>query len=132
MARPRPSLRKIYYQISEVALLTGVNESTLRNWEGQYNELNQIRRINRRRHYTAKDIQVIERIKDERSAKKRRATAKGNVDAERTEHGLVSETQAASKSRQTKQRQSAKLDRLVSELKQLQTELRSISKTLSK
>jgi len=62
--RSRPG--KVYYQISEVAQLTGVNESTLRNWEEQYEELQNVRRINNRRHYTAADIASIERISEKR------------------------------------------------------------------
>lgn len=68
-ASRRPSTGKVYYQISEVAQLTGVNESTLRNWEEQYEELRNVRRINNRRHYTAADIASIERISEKRSTK---------------------------------------------------------------
>lgn len=68
-ANRRPRAGKVYYQISEVAQLTGVNESTLRNWEEQYDELRNVRRINNRRHYTAADIENIERINERRSAK---------------------------------------------------------------
>ena len=65
----RSTTGKVYYQISEVAQLTGVNESTLRNWEEQYEELRNVRRINNRRHYTAADIASIERISEKRSNK---------------------------------------------------------------
>lgn len=65
-ANRSPRTGKVYYQISEVAQLTGVNESTLRNWEEQYEELRNIRRINNRRHYTATDIATIERISAKR------------------------------------------------------------------
>ncbi len=68
-ANPRPRAGKVYYQISEVAQLTGVNESTLRNWEEQYDELRNVRRINNRRHYTAADIANIEKINEKRSGK---------------------------------------------------------------
>lgn len=68
-ANRRPTAGKVYYQISEVAQLTGVNESTLRNWEEQYEELRNVRRINNRRHYTAADIANIERISEKRSTK---------------------------------------------------------------
>ncbi len=68
-ANRRPTTGKVYYQISEVAQLTGVNESTLRNWEEQYEELRNVRRINNRRHYTAADIASIERISEKRSNK---------------------------------------------------------------
>lgn len=65
----RSTTGKVYYQISEVAQLTGVNESTLRNWEEQYEELRNVRRINNRRHYTAADIASIERISEKRANK---------------------------------------------------------------
>ena len=65
----RPSTGKVYYQISEVAQLTGVNESTLRNWEEQHEELRNVRRINNRRHYTATDIANIEQIREKRANK---------------------------------------------------------------
>ncbi len=68
-ANRRPRAGKVYYQISEVAQLTGVNESTLRNWEEQYDELRNVRRINNRRHYTAADIANIEKINEKRSVK---------------------------------------------------------------
>ncbi|MCY4095359.1 MAG: MerR family transcriptional regulator [Gammaproteobacteria bacterium] len=68
-ANRRRRTGKVYYQISEVAQLTGVNESTLRNWEEQYEELRNVRRINNRRHYTAADIASIERIREKRSIK---------------------------------------------------------------
>ncbi|MCY4129760.1 MAG: MerR family transcriptional regulator [Gammaproteobacteria bacterium] len=68
-ANRRSGTGKVYYQISEVAQLTGVNESTLRNWEEQYEELRNVRRINNRRHYTAADIASIERISEKRSNK---------------------------------------------------------------
>ena len=68
-ANRRSGTGKVYYQNSEVAQLTGVNESTLRNWEEQYEELRNVRRINNRRHYTAADIASIERISEKRSNK---------------------------------------------------------------
>lgn len=131
MARPKPSLSKVYYQISEVALLTGVNESTLRNWEGQYNELNQIRRINRRRHYTAKDIAVIERIRNERSAKRQKRAEKTSTQKP-IEGKLFTEPSPGKVPTQTKTRPSTKHSKLVRELKQIQAELRDISKSLDK
>lgn len=68
-ANRRSTTGKVYYQISEVAQLTGVNESTLRNWEEQYDELRNVRRINNRRHYTVADIASIQRISEKRSNK---------------------------------------------------------------
>ena len=50
--------------------MTGVNESTLRNWEDQYDDLNNVRRINNRRHYTAEDIATIRRISEGRETRK--------------------------------------------------------------
>lgn len=91
-ANRRPSTGKVYYQISEVAQLTGVNESTLRNWEEQHEELRNVRRINNRRHYTAADIANIERISEKRSSRDIQSTVSETAAPSQKPNELKDET----------------------------------------
>ena len=52
---------KRYFQINEVAELTGCTDSTLRHWENVFPML-KVRRRNNRRYYTRENIILIRRI----------------------------------------------------------------------
>lgn len=112
---------KRYYQVREVVTITGVNDSTLRNWETRYPELKGIKRINGRRHYTDSDIDVIRKI----------SYLRNRIDVED-----VDAPQAASKATQRRQNQTStvqesektesQLSVSVRELKRASTELREL------
>ncbi len=53
-----------YYTIKEVADLTGVKQSILRFWEGEFNALSPIKNKFGHRVYTEEDRETICRIKD--------------------------------------------------------------------
>lgn len=127
----RPSSGKVYYQISEVAQLTGVNESTLRNWEDQYEELRNVRRINNRRHYTAVDIENIERISEKRSSKEVQRT--GSATAASSQKHTQSKDEKP-KTRKTSGQESLtpkRVREIVKELNDLRKELREIASQLA-
>ena len=127
-ANRRPSAGKVYYQISEVAQLTGVNESTLRNWEEQHEELRNIRRINNRRHYTAADIATIERISKKRSTKEIPVVDPETAIANNEQSSAVDSSPdgSAQKTLTTKQ-----LSALVKELGEIRKELLEIAAQLA-
>ena len=124
-ANRRSSTGKVYYQISEVAQLTGVNESTLRNWEEQYEELRNVRRINNRRHYTAADIASIERINAKRASKETTnevegSRSRGSKPAEKAAKATEQETLTTKQVRD-----------LVKSLREVKEELRKIASQLA-
>lgn len=51
-----------YYQISEVAEMTGLPAHLLRQWEEKFPQLKPRRSRTNRRYFTAADIEVIRRI----------------------------------------------------------------------
>jgi len=53
--------KKHFYSISEVALMFGLKESTLRYWEKEFPQLSP-KRFSGERKYSQKDIEVIEKI----------------------------------------------------------------------
>ena len=126
-ANRRPGTGKVYYQISEVAQLTGVNESTLRNWEDQYDELRNVRRINNRRHYTAADIASIERISAKRSNKDHKDEVLN------TEASISQDTEPAFKAPKVSNRDNLtpkQLKALVKTLREVKKELQEIASLL--
>jgi DNA-binding transcriptional MerR regulator len=55
-------IKKLYYSIGEVSAKFEVSESTLRNWEKEFNTLKPKRTAAGERKYTDKDIATIEKI----------------------------------------------------------------------
>ena len=55
--------KKLYYSISEVSRITGLEQHVLRYWESQFNELNPAKNRAGNRIYTNKDISLIFEIK---------------------------------------------------------------------
>lgn len=55
-------LRKLYYSISEVAELTGLEPHVLRFWESEFDRLHPKKNRAGNRAYTASDIEVVKRI----------------------------------------------------------------------
>lgn len=57
------SVKKLYYSISEVSRLTGLEQYILRYWESEFDELKPSKNRAGNRIYTNKDIKLILRIK---------------------------------------------------------------------
>ncbi len=57
-------LKKLYYSISEVSKLTGLEQYILRYWESEFEQLKPSKNRAGNRIYTNKDIQLILRIKE--------------------------------------------------------------------
>jgi DNA-binding transcriptional MerR regulator len=55
--------KKLYYSISEVSRITGLEQHVLRYWESQFTELNPAKNRAGNRIYTNKDISLIFEIK---------------------------------------------------------------------
>jgi DNA-binding transcriptional MerR regulator len=55
-------MEKIFYSISEVAGMFGVNQSNLRFWEKEFEQLQPKRNAKGTRFYSQEDIQVIKQI----------------------------------------------------------------------
>lgn len=56
-------IKKLYYSISEVSKITGLEQYVLRYWENEFEELKPSKNRAGNRIYTNKDIQIILRIK---------------------------------------------------------------------
>lgn len=57
------SLSKSYYKIKDVAEIVGVNQSTLRFWESQFEEITPRRSQFNQRYYSPSDIETLHIIK---------------------------------------------------------------------
>jgi len=57
-------LKKLYYSISEVSKLTGLEQYILRYWESEFEQLKPSKNRAGNRIYTNKDIQLILKIKE--------------------------------------------------------------------
>ncbi|MBM4171403.1 MAG: MerR family transcriptional regulator [Ignavibacteria bacterium] len=57
------TLKKLYYSISEVSKLTGLEQYILRYWETEFSQLNPGKNRAGNRIYTNKDIKLILQIK---------------------------------------------------------------------
>lgn len=55
-------MEKLFYSISEVAAMFGVNQSNLRFWEKEFKQLSPKRNPKGTRFYSPEDIQVIKQI----------------------------------------------------------------------
>ena len=55
-------MEKLFYSISEVAKLFGINQSNLRFWEKEFKQLKPKRNDKGTRFYTPDDIQIIKQI----------------------------------------------------------------------
>ena len=58
------SIKKLYYSISEVSKITGIEQYVLRYWETEFEELKPQKNRAGNRIYTNKDIQLILHIKN--------------------------------------------------------------------
>jgi DNA-binding transcriptional MerR regulator len=56
-------MEKLYYSISEIADMFGINQSNLRFWEKEFKQLKPKRNKGNTRFYTNDDIQIIKTIK---------------------------------------------------------------------
>lgn len=56
-------MEKLYYSISEVADMFGINQSNLRFWEKEFKQLKPKRNKGNTRFYTKEDIQIVKTIK---------------------------------------------------------------------
>lgn len=57
------SIKKLYYSISEVSKITGIEQYVLRYWETEFEQLRPQKNRAGNRIYTNKDIQLIMHIK---------------------------------------------------------------------
>lgn len=55
-------MEKLFYSISEVAEMLGVNQSNLRFWEKEFKQLKPKRNPKGTRFYSPEDIQIIKQI----------------------------------------------------------------------
>jgi DNA-binding transcriptional MerR regulator len=55
-------MEKLFYSISEVANMFGINQSNLRFWEREFSQLKPKRNAKGTRFYSPDDIQVIKQI----------------------------------------------------------------------
>lgn len=62
MDTEKPQLGKQYYKIKDVAEMLGVQQSTLRFWEKEFDCLNPRRSASNVRYYTPADIEMIRMI----------------------------------------------------------------------
>lgn len=58
------SIKKLYYSISEVSKITGIEQYVLRYWESEFEQLKPQKNRAGNRIYTNKDIQLILHIKN--------------------------------------------------------------------
>lgn len=56
-------MEKLFYSISEVAEMFGVNQSNLRFWEKEFKQLKPTRNAKGTRFYSPEDIQTIKQIR---------------------------------------------------------------------
>ena len=59
-----PTIKKLYYSISEVSEITELKAYVLRYWETEFSQLNPPKNRAGNRTYRQKDIEVILKIKD--------------------------------------------------------------------
>ena len=55
-------LTKLYYTISDVSSMFGINDSTLRYWETEFSQLHPKKNRKGDRRYTKEDISVVDKI----------------------------------------------------------------------
>jgi len=60
---PQPDIPKLYYSISEVSAITGVEPHVLRYWESEFRELNPRKHRGGKRLYREADIRTVLHIK---------------------------------------------------------------------
>ncbi len=80
------SIPKLYYSISEVSRLTGLEQYVLRYWETEFEELSPQKNRAGNRIYSNKDITFILRIKD--LLREKRYTIEGAKQILKEEHAL--------------------------------------------
>jgi len=69
-AGKKSSSDKLYYSISEVSRITGLQPYVLRYWEKEFSVLKPKKNRSGNRTYTEKDIELVNRIKHLRSKEK--------------------------------------------------------------
>lgn len=57
-------IKKLYYSISEVSRISGLEQYVLRYWESEFEDLKPLKNRAGNRTYTNKDIQLILKIKE--------------------------------------------------------------------
>jgi len=62
VSNKKPKIEKIFYSISEVAKMMGVNTSQIRYWENNFDELNPQKNKKGNRLFTPKDIEDVKLI----------------------------------------------------------------------
>ena len=60
----KPKVKKLYYSIGEVSILTELKPYVLRYWETEFTQLNPPKNRAGNRTYRQKDIEIILKIKD--------------------------------------------------------------------
>lgn len=56
-------MKKVYYSIGEVSNLLNLKKHTIRYWESEFKQLKPYHKRGGNRRFTAKDIEVLKRIK---------------------------------------------------------------------
>ena len=59
---PQERIKKLYYSIGEVSVLTGLEKHVLRYWETEFTQLEPRKNRAGRRVYTVEDIALVRRI----------------------------------------------------------------------
>ncbi len=59
---PEPEIKKLYYSISEVSRITGLDQHVLRFWETEFPELKPKKNRAGRRIYMEADLRLVQRI----------------------------------------------------------------------
>lgn len=75
MPYKKPKIEKVYYSISEVASMIGVNASMVRYWENQFDALKPMKNKKGDRFFTQDDIETVKLI--HHLVKERGLTLKG-------------------------------------------------------
>ena len=60
----KPKIKKLYYSIGEVSILTKLKPYVLRYWETEFSQLNPSKNRAGNRIYRQKDIDIVLKIKD--------------------------------------------------------------------
>jgi DNA-binding transcriptional MerR regulator len=60
----KPQIKKLYYSISEVSMITGLKQYVLRYWETEFSQLKPPKNRAGNRTYRQKDIDVVHKIKE--------------------------------------------------------------------
>lgn len=104
-------LTKLFYTISDVSSMFGINDSTLRYWEVEFNVLHPKKNRKGDRRYAKKDILIIDKIYI--LLKERGFTIKGAIE----------ELRSITKTENNTQKVIQKLNRIKRNLQRIQSQL---------